>query len=256
MDEGFSFVAQSSAVNRIRPKPGGEDFWKAGYEPLAPMAGRVTGGEVDVAGWRPLQQTWMGDRPAAGFQPGWARVRWNPAGLIYDVVLRGADQRNRARRLNELTWELGDVCELFIQTAPASPYIEIHVTPENQRLQLRLPSDGIARVRSGQATLESFMISDPEWVGSRVSCASGVFQVQIVVPARTLGLDPAELTSGLAIRSAVCRYDYRGSSSGPILSSTALLPAPFFHTPLFWSTLRLERRSDEKRSSRADGRNR
>ena len=60
--------------------------------------------------WYQLRQHW---RPTAelGLNPGWARIRWNDTGLLYEAVLLQQRPANRARRLYERTWELWGICE-------------------------------------------------------------------------------------------------------------------------------------------------
>ena len=55
-------------------------------------------------------------------------------------VFRDSDIGNRARNDNEKTWETGDVMECFIQLPGHEDYFEFHVTPEERKLQLHLPS--------------------------------------------------------------------------------------------------------------------
>ncbi len=203
--------------------------------PLPPVAAPVAG---DMT-WHPLRQHWLGDRPDPHFQPGWTRVRWTPSALVFDLVFAGAQQRNRARKLNEPTWDLGDVGEIFLQVEGRSDYLEVHVTPENQRLQLRFPADGIAAVRAGRARLADFMVTDPAWVASTVTTSAMDLRVRVTLPAATLGLGDAPLHPGLRFRVAVCRYDYGPRPADPILSSSASLSAPAFHQPSEWSLLHL-----------------
>lgn len=202
---------------------------------LPPVAAPVAG---DMA-WHPLRQHWLGDEPDRLFQPGWTRVRWTPSALIYDLVFAGANQRNRARRLNEPTWDLGDVGEIFLQAEGRTDYLEIHVTPENRRLQLHFPADGIAAVRAGRARLGDFMIADPAWVASTVTSFESDIRIRVIVPAAILGAGGRPLSAGLRFRTAVCRYDYGPRPADPILSSTAALSAPAFHQPSEWSLLQL-----------------
>ncbi len=188
-------------------------------------------------GWRPLQQSWASAGPVPGFQPGWARAGWLATHLVYDVVLLGATFRNAARKLNEPTWELGDVCEIFVEATGGPHYVEIHVTPENQRLQLRFPPGAIAAVRRGECRLEQFMVGDPAWVSTAVRRTDGRWHVRVIIPASILGL--TEFAPGISLRTAVCRYDYASGASAPLLSSTAPLSAPSFHQRDEWTPVKL-----------------
>lgn len=219
--------------------PPSDGAWFANPLPSLLSASALDSADYSTSEWRPLRQAWRGKTPEEGFQPGRARVRWTPHGLSYDVVLFGADQHNDAHQLNELTWERGDVCEIFLHDVATDYYIELHVTPENQRLQLRFPFGAIDAVRRGAASLEDFMISDPHWVDTAAQCSANFFSVQAFIPARAFAggtmLGPAS-----RLRTAVCRYDYRATPPVPILSSTAPLKAPWFHCPEAWTPLELQ----------------
>lgn len=202
-----------------------------------------TQGEPEVAvsaasidrNWFPLGQRWNTGAPDPGFQPGWTRIRWDEGGLHYDAVFMGAGARNSARQLNERTWELGDVGEVFVQAGGGPAYLEVHVTPENSRLQLLWSADGIARVRSKAAALGEFMIGQPDWVQSQAHVASEFWTFRMTVPAARFGL--SRLHAGQLLRTAVCRYHHQAGQ--PVLSSTAPLPIPFFHHREGWHSLLL-----------------
>lgn len=194
-------------------------------EPLTPAT-------IDSS-WMPLEQRWRGGVPDPDFQPGWARMRWDASALSYDVLFMGSGAQNNARQLNERTWELGDVGEIFLQADGRGAYLELHVTPENQRLQLLWSADGLTRVRSKAAVLAEFMIHEPGWVQSEASVRRRYWSFRVRIPAQRLGL--TRFHAGQRLRTAVCRYHRRGSD--PSLSSTAPLPLPFFHQREHWHRL-------------------
>lgn len=224
--------------NVLNSSPG-SDAWAA--HPLVALPANVATADIPRPDdrWRPLGQPWLADGPAAGFQPGWARIGWNPAGLVYEAVFAGRAFRNAARSLNELTWELGDVCEIFVQPEDAPHYLEVHVTPENQRLQLRLPPGAIAAIHRGQASLDDFMVPDPDWVQTGASSSATQFHVRAIIPAAILDDRERILSPATKLRTCVCRYDYGDRSGQPLLSTTAMLPAPTFHDREHWNELRL-----------------
>jgi len=197
-------------------------------EPLANPAA------VDQS-WMALGQSWRAGTPEPNFQSGWARVRWHETGLHYETVFIGTDARNSARQLNQRTWELGDVGEIFLETQRGASYLELHITPENARLQLLWSADGLARVRNKDASLAEFMIDHPGWVQSQTQVQSGFWSFQAYIPASRLGL-PC-LQAGQLLHTAVCRYHCRGDHS--VLSSTASLPLAFFHHREGWHALLL-----------------
>ena len=186
--------------------------------------------------WQPLQQAWRNFGAEPAFQAGWARITWQDSALRYEVLFVGAHPRNRARHLNESTWELGDVCEIFLQGPGEDDpgYIELHVTPENQRLQLRWTPDGLGRVRSGELPIGQFMVGEPDWVESKVHVGPTSWFVQVVLPVPRQGLRP--LAAGARLRTAVCRYE-GGGKPEPVLSSTAALREPSYHRRQDWHEL-------------------
>ena len=192
-------------------------------------------GPADVtAEWRPLGQPWRA-APEPTFNPGWARLRWRPSGLDVTTVFIGRNQTNRASRLNDRTWELGDIAELFVQAADRPRYAELHVTPENRRLQLLWPADGLADFRAGRKPFADFTVDDPAWVTSEVRVRPDHWTVRLHLPFSCLGLDAATPPTGL--RACVCRYDW--SHGTEVLSSTAPLGAPDYHRVAEWQPLRL-----------------
>lgn len=155
--------------------------------------------------------------------------------LHVDAIFHGNAPRNRATRLNERTWELGDVFEFFLLSEDGDAYLEIHVTPENQRLQLRWPSNGLTRVHAKKQKLEEFLVPDPHWVVSRTKIEDEKWSTHLSVPAHHCPV--SRLRAGQRFRAAVCRYHYPAGSSEPVLSTTALLPQPGFHQPQHWHEL-------------------
>ncbi len=196
---------------------------------------RTATGQLPLSTWAPLYQSWRRNGPENGFQPGWANITWNHDALCIEMLFRGASPRNRARSLNEATWSLGDVGEIFLQREDVKEYLELHVTPENQRLQLRWPPGGIERLREKSADLSNFAVSDPDWVSSQTRLTLDAWSACMVVPALCFGLN--RLTKGMRLRGAVCRYHYPQVKSPPLLSCTAPLQAPFFHRCQDWHVL-------------------
>lgn len=190
--------------------------------------------DIDPA-WHQLGQHWR-PAPAPGLNPGWARIRWNCTGLFYEVLFLQRRPANRARRLNERTWELGDIAEFFLQLPGGDGYWEFHVTPENQRLQLRWPAGGLAAFRAGRAAFEDFTLGPEAGLTSTATVWPDRWCATLTIPAAVLGL--GGFAPGQSLRAAVCRYDCSGSAE-PVCSSTAPLLEPAFHRPAEWSVLTL-----------------
>lgn len=184
--------------------------------------------------WRPLRQAWLPAPPPPDVNPGWVRARWSPDALWFDAHFTGRGARNRAARLNDRTWEMGDICEVFLLAAEARTYLELHVTPENHRLQLKWPFGGLDRFRAGIARLEEFTVEDPAWIESHTEVGADGWTARLRIPAGVLGLP--SFTPNQALRAAVCRYDCTLGNE-PRLSSTAPLTEPNYHRLAEWETL-------------------
>lgn len=192
-------------------------------------------GRARPADWRGLRQAWRADGPERGFRPGRVRVTWDEEGLEFAIVFTGVGARNRARRLNEPTWELGDVAEVFLARRGRPGYLEIHVTPENQRLQLRWAAGGVSRLRTGRAQLGEFTFEGGGVVSTARRSRRG-WMVRVHLARDLLG--PRPLALGDRFVAAVCRYDW-GNRPDPVYSSTANLRAADFHRRREWHQLRL-----------------
>lgn len=182
--------------------------------------------------WQPLGQFWSQN----GFSHprAWARIQWSEDLLRYDAVLLGPGTLNQARTLNERTWETGEVCEIFLKAGDQAKYLELHVTPENQRLQLVFPLGGIQRVRSGADRLCDYFVGDPQWVDTRTRVETDFWSMRACIPASRAGL--SRFASQSVLHTAVCQYDYT-STSEPVLSSTAMLRELFSHRHAEWTPL-------------------
>jgi hypothetical protein len=188
------------------------------------------------ADWVELGQAWRA-APEPGFNRGWGRIRWDEFGLHFEACFLQRAPSNRATGLNQRTWEMGDIAEFFLQETATGRYLELHVTPENQRLQLVWPLGGLDRFRAGAARLDDFLVTDPHWVRSAAQVQLDHWTASAHVPFAGLGLKASEQLP--ALRAAVCRYD---RSLGPeLLSSTARLTEPNYHRHSEWTELRLTR---------------
>jgi hypothetical protein len=184
--------------------------------------------------WQALRRHQRPDDALAGtFNAGAASISWLESDLIVDFVFAGTHARNRARQLNERTHELGDVGEIFLHCNGVEHYIEIHVTPENQRLQLRWTEDGVAAVRKGRAKLEDCMVPDPDWVQSITAVAPSFWSARTIVPASLLLPAGGMFERTTQLRASICRYDTSDGST-PVLSATADYKGGRFHDRAAW----------------------
>ena len=91
-----------------------------------------------------LAQTWLPTLEPV-FKPACVRTGRTESDLAVFAEMEDEDIFNKATSLNECTYELGDVFEIFVKPETQEKYFEIHVTPENQKLQLSFPRPGAIR---------------------------------------------------------------------------------------------------------------
>jgi hypothetical protein len=181
-----------------------------------------------------LQQAWL-DRPEAGFAPAVVRTGWRDRTLLVLAELTDADIFNGARELNDRAWELGDVLEIFLRPADQERYVELQVTPENQRLQLRFGSRAELEASRTTGQLDAHFVWG-EAFRSTTWIEAGVWHVYAEIPAETVcganvPLDHARW------RFSFSRQDYTRGVAEPVLSSTSPHPEADFHRQEDWRVM-------------------
>jgi hypothetical protein len=187
-----------------------------------------------------FQQAWLND--AVGFSPAVVRTGWRGSSLLVFAKLTDADIFNGATKLNQRTWELGDVFEMFLRSALKESYVEFHVTPHNQRLQLLYDNGSAAEEARKTGSLENVLIwgeafYSMTWIEKRRSH----WYVYAEIPALAVcGSDePIENTQW---RFSFGRYDYTRSVKEPTLSSTSPHAKPDFQRQHEWGVLTFKNR--------------
>lgn len=175
-----------------------------------------------------LRQPWQ-DQPSDGFQPTDVRLAWTAEALFVEVELADDDIVTRATADQQRMWELGDVFEVFLQVEGRREYVELHVTPNNMRLHLRLP-DVAAAVPFDE------MLVHPVGFESTAERVGSGWHVTMTVPAAVLEI--AGFDAGMCLRVSFCRYD-AATTGRPVLSTTAAHPVINFHRPHEWTAVRL-----------------
>lgn len=189
-----------------------------------------------------LQQAWLDDK-AVGFAPTVVRMGWRGCSLLVFAELTDVDIFNSATKLNQRTWELGDVFEMFLRSALKESYSEFHVTPHNQRLQLRYNNGSAAEAARRIGNLEDILIwgdafHSMTWIEKRI-CH---WYVYAEIPALAVcGSDePIENTQW---RFSFGRYDYTRGVKEPVISSTSPHAQPNFHREHEWGVMTFKIRS-------------
>ena len=132
------------------------------------------------------------------------------------------EPHNAAMAPNQNTWKLGDCFEIFLGRSTNEPYYEMHITPENQTLQLRLES------RDSAHKIENGPLRSATWLTPKG------WQILASLP-----LDLLENSARGWISFA--RYDYQSGRAEPVLSSTSPHRELDFHRRFEWTPFELQR---------------
>ena len=187
-----------------------------------------------------MRQAWL-PAPEPAFRPATVRTGWRPDALHVLADLDDADIFNPETRFNEPSFQVGDVFEMFLRPGGQDAYYEIHVTPQNQKFQLRVPfENAVFQVKPPPG---AFL--PPDWmvrltvVESRVSIRAERerWRVLAVIPF-ALVVERGGVAPGTPWRFSFSRYDYTRGAARPVLSSTSPHREVSFHRQREWGTLR------------------
>lgn len=183
-----------------------------------------------------LGQSWLA-APEPGFAPAVVRTGWRSDTLLVFAELTDEHVFTQAERDNERFWELGDTFEIFLQPAEALPYVELHVAPNNRRLQLRFtapPSGSGSVVDPFKAALVNGDIFESRtWVNAD----AGGWSIFAAIPASVVRPQSLVPLAGSTWRFSFSRYDYTPGRKSPVISSSSPHREPAFHRPHEWNTL-------------------
>lgn len=181
-----------------------------------------------------LKQAWR-ESPEPSFRPATVRVCWQDDRLLVLAELDDVDITTAATSHGQRFWELGDTFEIFLAADGVGQYIECHVTPLNQRLQLRFPLDGPAAL--GPDPFVNALVPGDNFE-SRVWIAEdkAAWTVVAAIPSALAGVSAASL-AGSVWRYSFSRYDATRDSRAPVISSTSPHAVPSFHRRQEWGTL-------------------
>jgi len=199
------------------------DDWKAADAPFK------------TAEFADFQQGWT-DRPSPDFRPAKAAAAWTDNALIVYAELCDDDIFNDTGEgeFNKIAIDSGDVFEIFLGPAGQDSYYEFHVSPRNQKIQLRLPFPKCFEklqpaFKSSEAMLETFKIWSPV-IQSRVRTdrAAGKWWVLVEIPFSML-VEKGPVVAGLKWSFSFCRYDYTRPGRNLAYSSTSPHSAINYH---------------------------
>jgi len=186
------------------------------------------------------QQAWRNELEP-GFRPMRVKTGWTRDALYVHAEIEDADIFNPEKQFNALSFTKGDVFEIFLRPCDQDAYFEFHVTPENQKLQLRFPSAAALAAPRAQPGLP------PEWFIShrviesrvRVSTATQRWEVAVEIPF-DLVCEMSQPRSDTRWLFSFSRYDYTRGQEHPVLSSTSPHKVLNFHRQEEWGELRFE----------------
>jgi hypothetical protein len=183
-----------------------------------------------------LGQAWRAEAEP-GFAPGQVRAGWRRDALLLFAELSDHDIFTHATALNQRMWELGDTFEVFLRPANRPEYVEFHVTPNNQRLQLRIPSIEALRRAQAANVFDEFLLPGNVFRSvTRVRPDRQKWFVYAVIPAIAVcGQD--RVNAGSRWLFSFSRYDYTRGGGEPVISSTSPHAAPDFHRQQEWGAL-------------------
>ncbi len=186
-----------------------------------------------------LQQYWLEER-APTFAPATVRFFRDGDALLIYGEMEDVSIGNPADPWNAYLYKFGDTLEYFIDFPDQSGYLELHVGPKGQRLQLRFPEDGIAGLKERGETVDDCLVDSEELFRVQVEVDSDNNQWRVLGRVPFSSLTIADSDKPLPdTRISISRYDYTEGNEKPVISSTSPHEAPSFHRRHEWRTLKL-----------------
>jgi hypothetical protein len=181
-----------------------------------------------------FQQHWR-EEPEEAFRGGEVRTGWTADGLWVYAELKDEDVFNPATEFNSFFFMHGDVFEIFAMPSGQDAYYELHVGPENQQMQMRIPSaTAFAAQQADEA--KGWMVTSPlmkSW--TRVDPERNRWSVLVMIPLVAL-VEEGDPKRDWKI--SFSRYDYTRGAKRPVLSSTSPHEKLGYHRQHEWATLR------------------
>lgn len=182
-----------------------------------------------------LSQAWKAENRLSG---GVAKTAFSEGCLFVFADLPDEDIFNPVTEFNQRAFTEGDVFEIFLQVEGAEEYYEFHVSPTNQKFQLRFQRK---REGEGMDAFDAALIEEPIESEVRLFPEEKRWEVFARIPLRRIGVADAH-EQPLAIKGSFCRYDYtRKPEGGPSveLYSTSPHKKLSFHRRQEWRGLAL-----------------
>jgi hypothetical protein len=183
------------------------------------------------------QQAWLAE-PESEFRPMRVKAGWTRDALYIYAELEDVDIFNPEKRFNEPSFMSGDVFEMFLRPCDQESYVEIHVTPENQKFQLRIPSARkFAEPRANHGIPQEWFTDRVIESRVRVNPVAQQWDVAVEIPF-SLVCEASSPGPGDRWLFSFSRYDYTRGREKPVLSSTSPHAVLNFHRQEEWGELR------------------
>lgn len=200
--------------------------------------------EFDAENWNEVARIFAG-MPVCHYGQPWRadlQPRWMPARthIGYDAqhfwmfsVFEDIDVFNTCLTLNEHVYKFGDVFEIFLRPLAGEEYIEFHVTPDNQHMQIRWPR--ARRSLTDEGWIPHFLSQRSFQSWTQVNTLHNRWNILAAIPYETLGISTPQ--EGDEWLYSFGRYDYTRGFKRPILSSTSPHRVRDFHRQHEWNRL-------------------
>ena len=182
------------------------------------------------------RQAWRAE-PESGFRPMHVKAGWTRDALYVYAELEDADIFNPEKQFNAPSFQSGDVFEIFLRPSDQESYVEVHVSPENQKLQLRSPSAReFAEPRAKPGIPPEWFIDRVIESRLRVNPIAQRWEVAVELPF-DLVCEVFLPRPGDRWLFSFSRYDYTRGRDKPVLSSTSPHTVVNFHRQEEWGEL-------------------
>jgi hypothetical protein len=188
-----------------------------------------------------LGQGWLA-KPDKDFAPATVRVGWLGHSLRVYAELDDADIFSRATAHNQRMWELGDVLEIFLHPEGSASYVEVHVTPNNFRLQLKFPDTATLRRAQAANHFDDLLLGEGVFHSHTWTDAKhGKWFVHAEIPAGLVAGAEA-FPPKTSWRFSFSRYDGTRGRQEPVISSSSPHAKPDFHRRDEFGTLSFDQK--------------
>ena len=168
-----------------------------------------------------LCQSWSNSMPQ---DAGTAYVGHSKEGLRFYTHFEDSFQFTTATENNQRLFELGSVVEFFIVPEHSNTYWEIHLSPNNLIMDIKIPDN--AKLLAHELNWDD-LICHSSQATYTVVCNEESWATEITIPWKTF--ERAGIPTGEMWRFAVCRYNYRGDLEHLEYSATAPFTKLSYH---------------------------